>query len=216
MDTKSLYNIINNLQRPPDINGRNEYFNSVVLVLLIEIEDKYNFVFQKRAKGIRQGGEISFPGGRRDQSDKSLHETALRETYEEMGIPPEKINIIGRLDTIVALMGTIIDAFVGVAQIKPEDIAFNKNEVEDVLIIPVDFFINNKPQVYHTQVKLQSVYTDAAGITHTLLPAKQLGLPKRYYKEWGSFKQPVYLYKAQDELIWGLTARLIMDFLSRG
>jgi len=112
------------------IHGKEEYFNSVVLVLLIPVDGEYHFVFEKRAATIRQGGEICFPGGKIDEADTSLEQVALRETYEEMGIPAEKIEIIGRINTLVAPMGVTVDVFVGIADISLDELTVNVQEVE--------------------------------------------------------------------------------------
>lgn len=115
------------------IHGKEEYFNSVVLVLLVPINGEYHFVFQKRCVNIKQGGEICFPGGKVDENDDTLENVAIRETTEEMGIPKEKILIIGRLNTIVAPMGATVDAFIGIAKIGIEEICINPREVESHL-----------------------------------------------------------------------------------
>ena len=55
-------------------------------------------MFTKRRDDLkRHAGEISFPGGRREPQDADLTTTALRETYEEIGLPPEAVEIVGAL-----------------------------------------------------------------------------------------------------------------------
>lgn len=77
-----------------------------------------------------------------------------------MGIPADKISIIGRLDSIVAPMGAIVDAFVGVADIDVNEIKANPNEVARVFTIPVDYFQKNEPETYFATVKVHPSYTD--------------------------------------------------------
>jgi 8-oxo-dGTP pyrophosphatase MutT (NUDIX family) len=97
------------LPKHPNIMGRERFFNAAVLIPLILQGDEYNFLFEKRAKHIRQGGEISFPGGKFEpHQDKSCVNAAIRETEEELGISREQINIIGRLDTFISPRGLIL------------------------------------------------------------------------------------------------------------
>lgn len=198
------------------IHGKEEYFNSVVLVLLILIDNEYHFVFQKRSKNIRQGGEICFPGGKIDKRDKTLQDVAIRETKEELGIPENKIQIIGRLDTIVAPMGVTVDAFIGITEIRCNDLIINHDEVDKIITIPIDYFIKNEPEKYSVQIKMHPSYIDNKTNEEViLLPSEKLGLPDVYKGPWGNFKYGVYVYKTEDEVIWGITARLILDFICK-
>ncbi|WP_242949697.1 NUDIX domain-containing protein [Clostridium pasteurianum] len=79
------------LKKDIDISGRDEFFNSSVLIPLILIQDEYHLVFQKRNKNISQGGEVCFPGGKFDDKlDKNSLETAIREIYEEFNLKRKK------------------------------------------------------------------------------------------------------------------------------
>jgi 8-oxo-dGTP pyrophosphatase MutT (NUDIX family) len=73
-------------------------------------------VFTERHHDLpRHAGEISFPGGRRDAEDADLIFTALRETHEEVGLPPESVEILGALEPIPTVVtGYAIYPFVGV------------------------------------------------------------------------------------------------------
>lgn len=201
----------------PGILGRAEYFNSAVLVLLVLIDKEYHFIFQKRCPTIRQGGEISFPGGEFNPlEDTGLQKTAIRETVEEMGICEDKITIIGNLDTFLAPLGAVIQAFVGIAKISSlDEIQINKDEVEYAFTVPVAYFEENEPERYQALIKIHPSYTDAQGHEHTLFPAKELGIPERYSKPWGNHKYNLYVYKVNNEVIWGITARFIHDLVNK-
>ena len=86
-------------------------------------------------------GEISFPGGVRDDSDKSILDTALRETYEEIGVAQDHIEIVGRLDHVSTRTGFAITPFVGFI---PSDYAFevSETEVAEILNIPIDLLLD--------------------------------------------------------------------------
>lgn len=198
------------------VHGKEEYFNSVVLVLIMPVNGEYHFVFQKRNANIRQGGEISFPGGKVDEEDETLMKVALRETKEEMGIAEDKIEIIGRLNTMITPAGVMVDAFVGIADITTEDIRINKTEVESFFTVPVSYFMNQEPERYSAQVRIHPTYTnDATGDEIVLFPAEKLGLPDKYQKPWGNFKHSILLYHTKNGIIWGITARFIYECVEK-
>ena len=172
--------IVKQLDFTEGINGKEDYVNASVLVLLIPVGEEYHFVMQKRNSKLKQGGEICFAGGKVERFDKSLADTAIRETSEELGIPQEKIQLAGRLNTIVAPMGVIVDAFIGIAEVTLEEMNINKAEVESVFSIPVSFFIKVKPEQHSVRVRLESSYKDKkTGEEVILLPVQQLGLPEQ-------------------------------------
>jgi 8-oxo-dGTP pyrophosphatase MutT (NUDIX family) len=214
MNDNDLIQLEKFMPKKPGIYGRHKLFNSAVMITLIKINNEYNFVFEKRAKGIRQEGEICFPGGQFDpENDDSCVNAAIRETSEEIGIEPDKIKVFGRMHTIVAAMGAVIEPFAGILQnISPEDIKIQKSEVEKVFFVPVSWFMENKPEIYSVVLEMKP-YIEKNGEKEILLPSKELGLPKRYHKPWGNIKQKVLLYKFEDEIIWGLTAELVNEFL---
>lgn len=208
--------IRNILPKEIGINGREEYFNSVVLLLLIPINGEYHIVFEKRAKHIRQGGEVSFPGGKIDPSDSSKRHTALRETEEELGIPASKIDILGQMDTVIAPYGVIIDVFVGIANINLNEIKINTEEVEYFFTMPISFFQKNSPEEYEVHTHVHPTIVDPkTQVEIELFPTAALGLPPRYHKPWGDFKMKVYVYTTKEEIIWGITARIVKDFTEK-
>lgn len=201
----------------PGIFRKEEYFNSAVLISLIEINNEYHFLFEKRSAGIRQGGEICFPGGEYDaEKDKTFSETAIRETMEELGIAKDKINIIGNLDTFVGPMGITVDPVIALLNIKDlSTLNFDKSEVEKIFLTPVSFFIENEPEIYTMRLELHSYYLNEKGEKVDLLPVKQLGLPEHYSEPRQGKKHNVYVYKTEGEIIWGITAALIYEFITK-
>jgi 8-oxo-dGTP pyrophosphatase MutT (NUDIX family) len=86
-----------------------------VLVPLYERDGELHVVFTKRRDDLRRHpGEISFPGGRRDDTDSDLSETALREAEEEIGLPRSDVEILGALQpTPTIATGYSVYPFVG-------------------------------------------------------------------------------------------------------
>ncbi len=203
MSNLTLENITLALSNSPEILGKDKYFNSAVLVPLVVIEDKFHFLFEKRANHIRQGGEVSFPGGEFDtKKDQALRHTAIRETSEELGLHSEKIKIIGKVGTLVAPMGVTVDAFVGILLIKSVDeLSIDKNEVEKVFLVPVDHFLKKKPDEYTVKLEVHPSYTDENGKKIELLPVEKLGLPARYSKPWKNGFHRILVYNSTEEVI---------------
>lgn len=217
MKEQQLVKIKRTLQmRSPKTHGIDKELHFAVLVLMVFWEGEYHLVFEKRSAQVPQGGEVSFPGGRVEREvDRDSQETAIRETIEELGIPRDKLTVIGQLDSFVVPLGPEIDAYVGVADIENlDEIRVQTAEVEYVFLVPVSFFFT-KPEVYTSIVKIHPSYVDENGNEVTLFPAKELGLPERYYQTWGNGLYQIFVYKYKNESIWGITARFINDLMER-
>jgi hypothetical protein len=124
--------------------------------------------------------------------------------------------VIGQLDTLVAPMGVTVDAFVGVANVGLSDLRCNPDEVAAVCPIPVSHFTKGPPEEY--QVKLMvhpTTFDTKLGREVVLLPAKELGLPPIYHQPWGGYRYRVLVYRTAFGIVWGITARIIHDVVSR-
>ncbi|TGE38427.1 CoA pyrophosphatase [Desulfosporosinus fructosivorans] len=217
MDKYVIEGLKDKLPVVPGLNGKEEYFNFAVLVLLMYVNEEYHFIFEKRAANIRQPGEICFPGGKFEPAiDTSLRDTAIRETVEELGVSSEKIQIIGNLDTVVSTMGATADAFLGILELRNlDDLQINLQEVEKVFMVPVSYFEANEPEVYQVNMIAHPSYFNQAGEEVTIFPARELGLPDRYTKPWGNVLSNVFVYRVEEVIIWGMTARLIKDVVAK-
>jgi len=118
---------------------------SAVLILLFPNGNDINILLIKRP--IYNGphsGQISFPGGKFDEADSDIQATALRETFEEVGVKPKDISIIGQLTQLyIPISNMMVHPFVGVINFKPE---FNPNteEVERIIYAPIKQITNPK------------------------------------------------------------------------
>ena len=217
MKKSNLKKLVSNLPKYPNILGRDRFFNSAVLIPLIKIKGEYHLLFQKRATSIRQGGDICFPGGGFEIGiDKNFKDTALRETYEELGIKKKDIKILGQLDTYVAPIGAIIEPFV--AKIKKKaykNMNIDYNEVEKTLLIPISFFKDNEPIEDTLRHEVQPFKIDENGNKEIFFPVEELGLPDTYKKPWGNKRHKVWVYKYENEVIWGITSVLIRDVIEK-
>jgi len=86
-------------------------------------------------------GQVSFPGGKIDPADTDAIDAALRETHEEVGIEPELVEVVGRLDDYITGTGFTITPVVGLLTpgftVTPDPF-----EVADVFEVPLDFFLD--------------------------------------------------------------------------
>ena len=217
MNKADLEKLKRSLPPAPGILRKEEYFNSAVLIPLIMVDGEYNFLFEKRSAHIRQGSEICFPGGEFDpEKDKTFKDTAIRETVEEVGIPGNKISIIGLLDTLIGPAGVTVDSFIGVVDVQNiSSLKFDKNEVEKIFLVPVRFFADNEPEEYYVRMEITPFEIDKNGERIDTLPAKDLQLPEKYSKTWRGRKHRIFVYKSSGEIIWGITAALIYEVIRK-
>ena len=149
-------------REPKRIKGNGaDYTQASVLLPLFIRDEQYWLLFTKRANTVEyHKGEVSFPGGVVDEVDDSLEGTAKRETFEEIGVREEDIEILGQLDDIPTMTSRfIIHPFVGVVPF-PYVFKINRREVEHLIEVPLRFFfdpsqpqpfsINNKGDVFET------------------------------------------------------------------
>ncbi|MFV7790857.1 NUDIX hydrolase [Aliarcobacter lanthieri] len=212
-----LSSLKSKLPKYPNVLGRDRFFNSSILIPIVKYKGEYHLLFQKRAKHIRQGGDICFPGGGFDSTkDKNYKDTVYRELYEELGIEKKDIEIFGQLDSYFTSIGVIIEPFVGKIRKKSiKSMKIDKNEVEKVLLIPLKFFENTKAEVYTLKNQVVPYEIDENGKKIEYFPTKSLGLPKIYHEPWGNKDYKVWVYKWKNEVIWGITAFLIKEFLKK-
>jgi len=110
---------------------------AAVLLPLFEKGGEEQLLFTLRTDGMKHHrGEISFPGGVRDEEDPDLCATALRETNEELGVAAGDVMLLGRLDDFISVHGYCVSPFVGVIP-HPYPLTVNAAEIAEVIEIPL-------------------------------------------------------------------------------
>ena len=169
-----------------------------ILVPLAQWEGKLCLLFETRAETLvgHQPGEVCFPGGRRERGERPV-ETALRETWEEIGIPPEEIEILAPLDVIQDISDRVVYPFLGTISPPGVDrLAASAAEVQNVFFVPLDYLMHYPEEVYR--------YTVSAQVDDQF-PYERMGFPKNYPWRTGFMDVPIYEYEGH--FIWGMTAR---------
>jgi 8-oxo-dGTP pyrophosphatase MutT (NUDIX family) len=154
---------------------------AAVLMLVLEWEYKYHFLLTRRTEEVQtHKGQISFPGGMREEGE-ALMQTALRETFEEVGIPEDRIEILGRFHDYISVTDYRVTPFAG--------------------FIKGPFLVN--PQVTEVAEVLQVPF-------RVFMDPGRLRIEKRILM---GKEENVYYYSYGNHEVWGLTARIIRDFL---
>lgn len=199
MDIKHIIGRIKN-RVPEPIDVTHEY---AVFIPIIERNNRLEILYELRAKDMTaQPGEISFPGGEVEKGE-SYEEAAIRETMEELNIKKENINLIGELDFFVSYANISIYCFAGILSgLNVEKIKPNKDEVDHIFTVPLDFFLENEPDVYY--LNLRTDFSEE--FPYNLIPNG-----KNY--NWRKGKHSVMFYHYKDYTIWGFTAKMTKRFI---
>ncbi|MGC9334281.1 MAG: NUDIX hydrolase [Anaerolineae bacterium] len=111
---------------------------AVLLPLLCKGGEWHVLVTQRTHDVGHHKGQVSLPGGACEPGDASLRDTALRETYEEIGVPPESVEVLGVMDDFATVSSFVVTPFVGVIP-HPFPYKLNRREVEAVVEVPLAF-----------------------------------------------------------------------------
>lgn len=159
--------------------------HAAVLAPLYARDGEPYLLFTRRSADLHShSGEISFPGGSRDPSDGSLAQTALRESYEELGLERARITLLGALPPAYTVVSNfLVTPYVGwlgegLPPLRPQ-----VSEVAEVIEAPLSALDNER--IYHEELWTRS------GVAHTV-----------HFYDFGSYR------------IWGLTGRLLHQFLA--
>ena len=158
---------------------------SAVLILLFPKNNEWHVVLTERVGNDNDphSNQISFPGGSLDDSDVSLEACALRETHEEVGIPPETVNIIGKMtDLYIPVSNFHVHPFIGWTAEQPH---YQKQitEVKHIIEAPLSLLKNPDNQ-------------------------KRIDLHVR-----GMHLPDVPYFDVCGKVVWGATAMMLSEFL---
>jgi len=124
-----------------------QHRRACVLVPLVRDGARWSILFSRRSENLAaHSGQIAFPGGAVEEGE-TLVEATVREAQEEVGIAPERVELIGRLDDLLTNSGFLVAPFVGVIH-ERIDYVLQASEVEEVFEVPVDALLApSQPEV---------------------------------------------------------------------
>ena len=155
---------------------------AAVLICIYHTQNIPHILFTERAQHLKHhAGQISFPGGKHENTDRDLIETAYRETEEEVGLNKNNLKLIGQLPAYRTVSGFAVSPIISYYTTElciDRDLQIDPNEVASVFGVPLSFAMNKKH--YHE---------------HMIMRDK------------GHF--PVYFLPYKERMIWGATAGML-------
>jgi 8-oxo-dGTP pyrophosphatase MutT (NUDIX family) len=165
----------------PGIDG---YRKAAVLIPMVCEKGEMHLVYTRRTDLVHDHkGQVAFPGGAVDDHDRDFEDTALRETYEEIGIPPSEICVLGKLPVFPTITGYVITPIVGLVP-WPYDLHVSAEEVSRVFTVPLQWLADPNNREEKDMILFD-------------------GRPERV----------VFFDTYDGEKVWGATARITLQFL---
>jgi 8-oxo-dGTP pyrophosphatase MutT (NUDIX family) len=159
---------------------------AAVLIPFVKRDNEWHLLLIRRAEHAEDfhSGQVAFPGGGAHPGELGPETTALRESFEEIGIQPKDVHILGRLNEFVTISSYLVTPVVGVIP-WPYSFSLAKDEVSRVFTIPIDWLAN--PENYE--------------IRHRELPPPYQPITVIYYQPYDG------------EVLWGASARYTVGLI---
>lgn len=121
-----------------------DYPEAGILVPITDDPGNPEMIFTLRSQNLStHRGQVAYPGGKRDPGDRTLAATALRETHEEIGLPPEQVELISPLSQVTSRHGILVSPYVGVVP-EGHPLLPNPGEIESIFRVPLSFFLEDR------------------------------------------------------------------------
>ncbi|NND92744.1 MAG: CoA pyrophosphatase [Granulosicoccus sp.] len=172
----------------PVLTPAGQFKQAAVLIPVVQHDDQWQVLFIRRAanKQDRHSGQVAFPGGRLEAGDSTHIAAALRETQEEIGVDPGRVNIVGHIRPYITISHYQVTPIVGVVD-WPTTLRLQSSEVARAFLIPLSW------------LRDQANFTMRARLEMDPLSAR---------------RHPIIVYNEFDgEILWGATARMTLNFL---
>jgi 8-oxo-dGTP pyrophosphatase MutT (NUDIX family) len=151
----------------------------------------WHILYTRRTESVQDHkGQVSFPGGRADPGDNYPTGTALREAYEEVGLRPSDVRILGAMQPFLTITNYLVTPVIGVIP-WPYHFTIQPNEVSRIFTIPMDWMAKTE----NYEIKQRE-----------FPPSAQI--PPQFQNI-----QVIYYHQYDGELLWGITAEVTLRFL---
>jgi 8-oxo-dGTP pyrophosphatase MutT (NUDIX family) len=169
--------------RPRVALDQSDLISAAVLLPIIDRGGPH-ILFTKKSDAVpHHKGQFSFPGGVCEQRDASRVETALREAWEEIRLPPDAVEVLGLLDdTATRATPFIITPVVGIVR-GEVDLAPDGREIERVIEVPLD--VLRDPAIFRKEI----------------------------WERGGERHDVYFFSVSVEDVVWGATARILRQFL---
>jgi len=158
-----------------------------ILVPVTRNAENPKIILTRRAEHLNtHKGQVAFPGGKFDQEDGCLLNTALRECHEEVGLAAHQVEVIGQLSQVISLHGIRVTPYVGLVD-EGVELTPNLNELDSIFQVPVSFFRQAQPKR-----RDRMTFRDMA-----------LSVPSYDYQ-----------YQGENYEIWGLSSIVLMELMN--
>ncbi|MGG7059727.1 NUDIX hydrolase [Clostridium nigeriense] len=183
------------------INGWDTMKKAAVAILMVDIDNETNIIFEVRALHMRsQPGDISFPGGK-IEDDESAENAVKREICEELGLNINDFEIVTPLNLLVTHYGLIIHPFLGYLK-NYNNININTDEVDHIFLTSLDKLLKIEPLKVISKLNVDR---------NKDFPFHLINGGENYKFKEGIYKSLFYNYGEYN--IWGMTALILEDFL---
>lgn len=170
-----------------DSHIRKQQRKAAVLIPFLRMEDSWHILFIRRSiiENDMHSGQVAFAGGKYEESDASLTETALRETHEEIGINPNDVEVLGTLNPHYTISKFEVTPVVATLS-WPYNLTLQTSEVSHAFTLPLDWLAdeNNYEIRYMQRENIEQP------------------VPILYFKEYDG------------ELLWGATAKMTLSLIN--
>ena len=169
--------------------------SAAILIPIVRDKDEPALLMEVRSLSVLQPGEVCFPGGHIEAGENCI-DTALRETYEELGIRTASVHVLQRMEpewhkekmSVYPVLAEI-DPF------EPEHLLLRQEEVSEVFTMPIAWLLSHEPAVY-----------DLSDPESEKLPV----ILRKYLRNYKRGNYTTYYWAYEQYGIWGLTARFLV------
>ena len=171
--------------------------SAAILIPVVRDKDGPALLMEVRSLSVRQPGEVCFPGGHIEAGETCI-DTALRETYEELGILPSAVNVLQRMEPEWHMEKKYVyPVLAEIDPFEPERLLLQQEEVSEVFTMPFAWLLSHEPAVY-----------DLSDPESEKLPV----ILRKYLRNYKRGGNTTYYWAYEQYGIWGLTARILVRF----